>query len=314
MKQSKNKKAIPKVSKIDKITKKIAVLKNTQYPIPSVKTTEKQMSKKQTYVKHAPINKKYWDRVLNVDKTDQTNNKTEQENTQVPSQRKIELSPPIQLSLPLNNQALDHKDFKHGYQKEEQQQLQAHTVHQVNIAKKCEWCNEITCLCDLFDKLIMVKTDANTQVITDEKNQQQIMQNPDQDTNEKQKKIDTSITTTTMPLDNNKVQDNKLQIQNETIVNKKDESYKQAWVYDNETSPKTIRFTCPYIDCCYYHEVLCTQINCKVFRCGFVGNNPLPPHATKENIDSLKSEGKITGGCGRPFEIIDKNVVTCEWK
>ena len=50
------------------------------------------------------------------------------------------------------------------------------------------------------------------------------------------------------------------------------------------------------------------DINCGIFRCGFLKNNykQLHPHTTKEERDRL-IEHNLVIGCGKPFKIIKEN-------
>jgi DNA-directed RNA polymerase subunit RPC12/RpoP len=75
-----------------------------------------------------------------------------------------------------------------------------------------------------------------------------------------------------------------------------------------------------------FHEVSCphcngaiiiypNELNCRIFRHGvyLANNEPIPPHAPKEECDRLASEGLIYG-CGKPFMIQqDMTAVACDY-
>lgn len=53
------------------------------------------------------------------------------------------------------------------------------------------------------------------------------------------------------------------------------------------------------------------EFNCRILRHGVYKHNmqPIPPHASKEECDAFVRDGLIFG-CGRPLQIVDKNVGT----
>lgn len=69
-------------------------------------------------------------------------------------------------------------------------------------------------------------------------------------------------------------------------------------------------FKCPH--CKTSIAVLTSEINCKIFRCGVLkGNNePMNPHAQKEDCDNLKNKDMING-CGKPFIFKGNYVEKC---
>lgn len=72
-------------------------------------------------------------------------------------------------------------------------------------------------------------------------------------------------------------------------------------------------FNCPR--CQIQIEVLMSQLNCRIFRCGVYKHNmePINPHASLEECTSLLEQDVIYG-CTQPFKILqDMTVVTCEY-
>ena len=61
---------------------------------------------------------------------------------------------------------------------------------------------------------------------------------------------------------------------------------------------------CPH---CSY-PIIIEKLNCGIFRHGVVKKTgkQIDPHSTKEVCDDLKSHDLIYG-CGKPFQIVDKN-------
>lgn len=53
------------------------------------------------------------------------------------------------------------------------------------------------------------------------------------------------------------------------------------------------------------------EFNCRILRHGVYKHNmqPIPPHTSKEECDAFVRDGLIFG-CGRPLQIVDKNVDT----
>jgi len=71
--------------------------------------------------------------------------------------------------------------------------------------------------------------------------------------------------------------------------------------FDPDTN--TYSFHCPYPDCRGWFQVPTNQINCKIFRHGWLLANteiPMNPHTPKVECDRLRTQGLIIG-CGRPF-------------
>ncbi len=69
---------------------------------------------------------------------------------------------------------------------------------------------------------------------------------------------------------------------------------------------------CPYPDCNISIEIV--EINCAIFRCGICKENgkQIEPHLPKEECDALKKEDKIWG-CGRPFQLVERKLIPCEY-
>lgn len=69
---------------------------------------------------------------------------------------------------------------------------------------------------------------------------------------------------------------------------------------------------CPYPDCNIAIEII--EINCSIFRCGIYkdNGNQIDPHLPKEECDKLKRNDKIWG-CGRPFKLVNRTLVRCEY-
>jgi|UniRef100_A0A6C0CZQ1 hypothetical protein len=76
--------------------------------------------------------------------------------------------------------------------------------------------------------------------------------------------------------------------------------------------PDPIILNCPYPDCTIAIEVI--EINCAIFRCGICKDTgkQIEPHLQKEECDKLKHEDKIWG-CGRPFKLVNGQLVCCEY-
>lgn len=68
--------------------------------------------------------------------------------------------------------------------------------------------------------------------------------------------------------------------------------------------------TCPH--CLLY--VLIEALNCGIFRHGILksDNSQIPPHASKNECDSLIANDLIIG-CGKPFQIVEENAVVCDY-
>jgi hypothetical protein len=69
-------------------------------------------------------------------------------------------------------------------------------------------------------------------------------------------------------------------------------------------------FNCPHCDLMI--EVLKTQVNCTIFRCGKykLNNEQLNPHAQKDLCDQLFKQDLIWG-CGKPFKFDGIKVEKC---
>ena len=73
----------------------------------------------------------------------------------------------------------------------------------------------------------------------------------------------------------------------------------------------TTTICCPYPDCNIGIEII--EINCAIFRCGiYKDGNQIDPHLPKEDCERLKKEDRIWG-CGRPFQLIDGKLVSCDY-
>ena len=72
---------------------------------------------------------------------------------------------------------------------------------------------------------------------------------------------------------------------------------------------KTI-LSCPHCDIMI--EVI--EINCAIFRCGIYKENgqQVEPHLSKYLCDALKENDKIWG-CGKPFQLVNGQLVKCEY-
>lgn len=60
--------------------------------------------------------------------------------------------------------------------------------------------------------------------------------------------------------------------------------------------------------------VIIEQMNCAVFRHGIFkkGGKQIPPHSSKSDCDKWIEKGEIYG-CGKPFQVIDKKAVVCDY-
>ena len=68
---------------------------------------------------------------------------------------------------------------------------------------------------------------------------------------------------------------------------------------------------CPYSDCNITIEII--EVNCAIFRCGIYKNGQqICPHLPKEQCEQLKKDNKIWG-CGRPFKLVNKDLIICEY-
>jgi hypothetical protein len=67
---------------------------------------------------------------------------------------------------------------------------------------------------------------------------------------------------------------------------------------------------CPH--CGQVCEIL--EINCSIFRCGIYKHNyqQIPPHLSKNICDEISQKGLIYG-CGKPFRIVEKKVIVCDY-
>ena len=74
---------------------------------------------------------------------------------------------------------------------------------------------------------------------------------------------------------------------------------------------KEIIKSCPV---CFQFVVI-EQINCGIFRCGVFKDTfeCIPPHSSKEQIELWKKAGRIWG-CGSPMELVNNELVVCDYK
>ena len=72
------------------------------------------------------------------------------------------------------------------------------------------------------------------------------------------------------------------------------------------------QYQCPYSDCSIAIEIV--EVNCAIFRCGIYKDTgqQIEPHLSKEECDKLKKQDKIWG-CGRPFKLVNYQLVICEY-
>ena len=75
------------------------------------------------------------------------------------------------------------------------------------------------------------------------------------------------------------------------------------------STSKTI-LPCPHCDIMI--EVI--EINCAIFRCGIYKDTgqQVEPHLSKYLCDALKENDKIWG-CGKPFQLVNGQLVKCEY-
>jgi hypothetical protein len=61
-------------------------------------------------------------------------------------------------------------------------------------------------------------------------------------------------------------------------------------------------------------QVIIEELNCCIFRHGINKNTleQINPHALKEECDYL-FENNLIYGCGKPFKIVDKKAVVCDY-
>jgi len=57
------------------------------------------------------------------------------------------------------------------------------------------------------------------------------------------------------------------------------------------------------------------EANCGIFRCGIYKSSgkQLNPHASKEVCDQVFKEGLIYG-CGKPFQLVEGQIIKCDYK
>ncbi len=78
-------------------------------------------------------------------------------------------------------------------------------------------------------------------------------------------------------------------------------------------------YSCPYDDCHAAFHIAPEDINCKIFRCGYLKQPNgtqimLPPHMPENQSKEAMAKGLIVQGCGRPFELVNGKMVICTWK
>ena len=81
-----------------------------------------------------------------------------------------------------------------------------------------------------------------------------------------------------------------------------------AWF---DTEANTYSFACPHCGC--LAQVLKSEINCTIFRHGFLQdtNTQIPPHATQADCEQWIRDNKVVGGCGKPFQFDGVHVTPC---
>ena len=67
---------------------------------------------------------------------------------------------------------------------------------------------------------------------------------------------------------------------------------------------------CPHCSIAIFIE----QQNCNIYRCGVFKSTfqPIPPHLPKNDCYELVKQNLIYG-CGKPFRIIDNNILICDY-
>ena len=76
-----------------------------------------------------------------------------------------------------------------------------------------------------------------------------------------------------------------------------------------ELNSKELLLTCPM--CRMQFVVAKNEINCKIFRCGYLKTNlkQIPPHLTKKECDELVITNSVFGCCA-PFELSENMTQT----
>lgn len=71
-----------------------------------------------------------------------------------------------------------------------------------------------------------------------------------------------------------------------------------------------LELTCPHCN----GTVLIEELNCAIFRHGVFkkSGKQIPPHASKEDCDNWVKNNDIYG-CGKPFKVVEKKAVICEY-
>jgi hypothetical protein len=64
---------------------------------------------------------------------------------------------------------------------------------------------------------------------------------------------------------------------------------------------------CPHCEV----PVLIAEINCGIFRHGFLNGQQIPPHASKQECEAYIQAGAL--GCCKPFKIVMLKAVICEY-
>ena len=61
-------------------------------------------------------------------------------------------------------------------------------------------------------------------------------------------------------------------------------------------------------------EIGILEINCGIFRCGFLGDQqPIPPHATEQQCREWKNNNHVLRGCAQPFEFNGEILRICDY-
>ena len=69
-----------------------------------------------------------------------------------------------------------------------------------------------------------------------------------------------------------------------------------------------LSFDCPH--CCCQFVMSESEIACGIVRHGAIGDNPIPPHAPKEECEKYLQMPNVRGCC-KPVKIVKKENVYC---